>query len=365
MLAFGDSAMWGNGLKPNFKYVSMVAQYVSDQTGREVKFVTYAHSGATLAKEDDGCYEPIRDTDKRPPGDLNAALPTVLKQEATAARDHPGAELVLLDGCINDVDAVRVAWPFPFSRLTPKEVTHLTHERCADDMRKLLENTKGHFKLATVIVSDYWLIISDKSRWYGLVMQKGGRLKSFTPEEQALYKEPKGLLDTEFEIEQKFHEDATKPSDRSDPRALFQRWSANSYAFLNTSEQCFDWAVASVDGKNPGANDPHATQCPKTSRVDPQRVTDTVQTFLATVSTDPDFSYGAGDRKRVWSVPDVGPEDQMYDERRKLCESHYDEVKFLGQLSICYVNPTAHPNVPGADAYRESISDILRVAWSR
>ena len=40
-------------------------------------------------------------------------------------------------------------------------------------------------------------------------------------------------------------------------------------------------------------------------------------------------------------------------------------LKFLGQLFICYVNPTAHPNVPGADAYRESISDILKVAWSK
>ncbi len=74
----------------------------------------------------------------------------------------------------------------------------------------------------------------------------------------------------------------------------------NSYAFLNTTEICFDWAVASIDGK---------TQKPDGSE----------------------------------ACPEVG---------------HVDDF-------ICHVNPTAHPNLPGADAYQKSISEILAIAWAR
>ena len=102
MLAFGDSAMWGNGLDNPHKYAWQVAQYVANGTGRAVQLVTYAHSGANIA-DANSCYEPIVDPEHgTPSGDLNAGLPTVSQQEAAAfaSKRFPDAELVLVGGCM-------------------------------------------------------------------------------------------------------------------------------------------------------------------------------------------------------------------------------------------------------------------------
>jgi hypothetical protein len=212
MLTFGDSAMWGNGLKPNYKYAHLAAQFVADGTGRAVHLITYSHSGANLTNTD-SCYEPIIPADGGiPPGDLNAGLPTTAQQEASAAadknHDYHDAELVLLNGCINDVSAEKIALPFPFSRETPDQIRELVHQRCSDDMLRLLHSTLADFRLATVIVSNYWLIISDKSRPLGLALAK--KPANFTPQERATYRPVKDLLNAELEAEKKTGQPITK-----------------------------------------------------------------------------------------------------------------------------------------------------------
>ncbi len=129
---------------------------------------------------------------------------------------------------------------------------------------------------------------------------------------------------------------------------------------MNTTEICFDWAVASIDGKTQEPNGAEA--CPEVGHVDAQPATSALRAFLAEVPRDPKY-YGAAREKRVWSVPGVGhKKDQVYRKRGALCGSHYDNAT---DDFICHVNPTAHPNVPGADAYQKSISEILAIAWAR
>lgn len=363
MLTFGDSAMWGNGLKDSYKYAYLVAQYVADGTGRSVHLVSYAHSGANLAIETDSCYEPMIASDSRPPGDLNAGLPTGLQQASNAAvvARYNDAELILLDGCINDVGAEKIALPFPFSRSTPEEIRHLAHEQCSDNMVKLLRYTLDHFKKATIIVSNYWLIISDKSSPIGLALSKPQA--NFTPQDRKIYRDINNLLATELKAEEKLGQHFTDTNALMDPKAVLLKWSDNSKAFLETSETCFDWAVATVDGKTSRPNGPDG--CPNDAgHIDPQTVSDGVRTFLAKVSCDPRYSYGAGKDKRIWSVPSrFFRPDQLYSKRARLCSSHYDHGD-PAERFICYVNPTAHPNISGARAYRDSITDILGIAWA-
>jgi lysophospholipase L1-like esterase len=364
LLAFGDSAMWGNGLDADHKYVDLVAQYVADGTGRAVHLVTYAHSGANIADESNSCYEPLLASDKRPPGDLNAGLPTTLQQEAAAAavKDYQDAELVLLDGCINDVSAERVALPFPLGGADKEEITRRAHHWCSDSMLTLLQHAKAHFPHATLIVSNYWLIISDKSSPVGLALTK--KRSVFTPEESASYRDLENLIKTQVEAERRLGLHLTDVRSLVEPTEILQKWSDNSYAFLDTSERCFDWAVASVDGRTQSANDPNATQCPAADHVKPQAVTGSVRAFLATVSRDPQYSYGTGKASRLWNVPDPHDPDQRYSERGALCQSHYGATHPMDGL-ICQENPTAHPNVIGADAYEKSITDILAIAWAK
>lgn len=362
MLAFGDSAMWGNGLKDDSKYAHLVAQYVAEGTGRSVKLITYAHSGAKIADDSNSCYEPLISSDQRPPGDLNAGLPTTLQQEAAAARQYQDAELVLLDGCINDVNPEKVALPFPLSGADKEEITARAHRWCSDNMLRALRQAEASFPYATVIVSNYWLIISNKSFAVGLALNK--KRANFTPEELAGYRDVENLLKTEMQAEQKLGKQLTDLNVLTDPGGTLQKWSANSYAFLDTSERCFDWAVASVDGRTHDVNDPNAAQCPAEEHVKPQRVTDSVRAFLATVSRDPKYSYGTGKDSRLWSVPEPADPDQLYAKRGKLCESHYGATHPEQEL-ICQENPTAHPNVSGADAFRDSITGILSVAWAK
>jgi hypothetical protein len=364
MLAFGDSPMWGNGLEDAHKYVHLVAQYVADGTGRTVKLITYAHSGANIADETDSCYEPIIPAKGIPSGDLNAGLPTVLQQEeaAAASRNYQEAELILVDGCINDVNAEKIALPFPFSGLKPEDVRVRTHQWCSDKMLGLLQSTTKDFPVATVIVSNYWLIISKQSKPWGFALSTS--LVKLTPADRDTYGRGRDLLEIELKAERETGQQLTPVSALTNTAALFQKWSANSHAFLDTSETCFDWAVASVDGRPTKPNTGNDS-CPgDAGHVKPQEVTPTLRVFLAKVSEESKYSYGAGKEKRLWSVPGYlgHPKDEVYSERGALCDSL---VPDRGQRYVCHVNPTAHPNVSGADAYRQSIGEVMAAAWKK
>jgi hypothetical protein len=364
ILTFGDSAMWGNGLEDHYKYAHLVARDIADDTGRTVNLVSYAHSGANIFNESNSEYEPLRASDHDvPPGDLNAGLPTTLQQEVCAVTrdDYRDAEIVLLDGCINDVGAEKIALPFPLSGLSVAEVKQRTHQWCSDKMLSLLQSTKENFTSATVVVSNYWLIVSDKSSPIGIAIQKGATPDA-TPIEHEMYRRMKGLLTKELEAEEATGEHLTGSEAIADPKSEFQKWGDNSRAFLDTSQRCFDWAIAFVDGKTNAANG--SDDCPSVANVRAQPETSDVRIFLATVSDDPKFSYGAP-KKRLWSVP-LGSHiraDQLYGQRSVLCRTHYPDND-LGDQLVCKVNPTAHPNVKGAEAYRESIMTILRTAWA-
>jgi hypothetical protein len=358
MLSLGDSAMWGNGLNIDHKYSHQVAQHLADAAGRVVNLVTYAHSGANLSTEAKQSYEPLITSDKgRPPGDPNAGLPTTLQQEACAKKDYSQAEVILLNGCINDVSAEAIGLPFPLIGARPAEIKRRALKQCSEPMQTLLKNTKDDYPRATIIVSNYWLIISDKSSPIGVTMKK--RIARSTSSDPALNKEFDGLISAQLKAEQETGKNFVASDLASDPANIFRKWSDNSRAFLDTSQDCFVWAVSVANSKSAAKTD---NPCPHAPPALPQLASEDLRVFLATVSDDPAFSYGAGQLKRLWSVPVVRRRyDQEYVPRHALCKSHYP----FGKRFICTVNPTAHPNVAGAKAYTDSINKILDVAWKK
>jgi hypothetical protein len=357
MLTLGDSAMWGNGLRYWNKYSYKVAQDVANATGRTVNLVSFAHSGANLSNEANSDYEPLMPSDGgTPPGDLNAGLPTTIQQEACAHTDpcSSDAEIILLDGCINEVGAQRIALPFSLSGATVREIAQRSHQWCSDKMLALLQSTKSDFPGATIVVSNYWLIVSDKSSPIGVA------------QERAAQQDMLSLVEAERKAEQATGQSVTESRLFSDPKTLLQKWSDNSKVFLKTSQGCFEWAIAYANGTTSAPNGSDGTgdddQCPAVPPAQPQRATKDFRVYLATVSDDSNYSYGAP-KKRLWSVPvPIIRPDELYTKRSILCKTHYSPSD-IGDRFICPINPTAHPNVRGAEAFCESITHILEFAW--
>jgi hypothetical protein len=192
-------------------------------------------------------------------------------------------------------------------------------------------------------------------------MQEGAAAHA-TRSQHQIYSQMTGLLSEQLKAEEAAGKRVTSPETAADPKAVFQAWGDNSRAFLDMSGHCFEWAVASVNGQTSAPNG--ADSCPDVPSVPIAPATSDARMYLAKVSDDPNFSYGAP-KKHVWSVP-LGPHcrgDQLYKPRSILCETHYTEAD-VGDRLICSINPTAHPNVKGAEAYRESITGILESAWA-
>src|SRR6267143_1578670 len=103
MLVLGDSIMWGQGLKPEQKFSWRIKCWLQEKTNREVNQKVFAHSGALISANPASAPK-FKSND----GEVNLPYPTV-NEELDNARDFYGltsakVNLILLDGCINDVD---------------------------------------------------------------------------------------------------------------------------------------------------------------------------------------------------------------------------------------------------------------------
>jgi len=364
IVTFGDSAMWGNGDKPEHKIAYLVGQSVANETQRTVLVDAFAHSAARLKRvdPDKGQLLPLDPVTNQPLSDLDAERPTTVEQADCAAVNDSDAEIVLLDGCINEVGATNIALPiFPFlNNTSPAQIQERVYADCGEPMKVALNHVKKSFPHATIVVLNYWLVVSSKSSPVGV--------KNAVKQQMKLEKTEGGRELTPESVESRK-----------------QKWWDNSERFLNTSQACFIWAIACANGSIQGAlcelpeatDDPtHPQECPSA----PAAPTGSARVFLATVPGDdrPEYAYG-GKEKHIWSVPFHflfwSREDEMYGPRVKLCK----QFALPGDTD-CKVNPTAHPNVKGASFYAfgslnppvpggpkptsSSIMGILESAWS-
>ncbi len=97
VLVLGDSIMWGDGLPPAEKFVALFGQQLANLSGRTVRVISYAHSGARLGKIDDMNSVMFQGPDGKPYGDLDSGkTPPPSSRSECAAGQHPDAEIVLL-----------------------------------------------------------------------------------------------------------------------------------------------------------------------------------------------------------------------------------------------------------------------------
>src|SRR5437016_14673758 len=86
LLVLGDSISWGQGLKDEHKAWYLVKSWLEQQTGREVRQMIQAHSGAVIGsaqnEEDKTARNAAADLD----GELSRAYPTINDQIDYALR---------------------------------------------------------------------------------------------------------------------------------------------------------------------------------------------------------------------------------------------------------------------------------------
>src|SRR5712664_1739990 len=102
MLVLGDSIMWGQGLNEQNKAWYQVKSWLKENTNREVREAIEAHSGALVGVND---VPPLNYSP--PDGEVSSPVPTINHEVDRAQRLFPDpsqVDLVLVDGCINDVD---------------------------------------------------------------------------------------------------------------------------------------------------------------------------------------------------------------------------------------------------------------------
>lgn len=157
MLVLGDSILWGQGLKEQNKSWYLVKTWLETSNGTKVRERVEAHAGATIGSA--GAEMPKSLTVH---GEINSAWPTLHDQVDNAVRayiDPAQVDLVLVDGCINDVNARR----FLNAANTPEGIQALAQEKCGAPVEELLLRIASTFPNAHLVLTGYYPIMSDKT----------------------------------------------------------------------------------------------------------------------------------------------------------------------------------------------------------
>ncbi|HOB73229.1 MAG TPA: SGNH/GDSL hydrolase family protein [Phycisphaerae bacterium] len=154
MAAIGDSVMWGNGLREPDKFSRRVAAEIERRTGRRVVLQVHAISGVRIVPSPEDVICRVRCN-----GEVQTATTSVTAQvDLLEAPER--LELVLMDGCINDVGLLRIL----NTDTQPEALAELTHQFCHDEMLKLLDKTRLAAPAAKIVVTGYYDIVSLESR---------------------------------------------------------------------------------------------------------------------------------------------------------------------------------------------------------
>ncbi len=156
MLVLGDSIMWGQGLKTPDKAWWRLKNWLQQKTGRDVRERIEAHSGAAIEATPGSEIFSSKDAE------VNLLRPTITEQVVAARRyygDPAQVDLILVNGCINDVDVRNL-----LDAATALDLLEVSiREKCGGRMRSLLQRITREFPNAHVVVSGYYRIISPLS----------------------------------------------------------------------------------------------------------------------------------------------------------------------------------------------------------
>ena len=158
LLVLGDSIAWGQGLRDEHKAWYLVKTWLQTTAGREVRERIEAHSGAVVGSVGDARSHAVVPLD----GELSRARPSVNDQIDDALKsyaDPSQVDLVLVDGCINDVDSQRLL----NAANTREGIREFAQMKCGPPVEALLGRITSSFPNAHVILTGYYPIISEKT----------------------------------------------------------------------------------------------------------------------------------------------------------------------------------------------------------
>jgi lysophospholipase L1-like esterase len=158
ILVLGDSISWGQGLKDEHKAWFLVKKWLELNSGRPVRAQVEAHSGAVIGAISEPGADPR--TNYTLDGEISRAEPTINEQIDNALRslaDPSRIDLVLVNGCINDVDSRRLL----NAANTPDSIREFAQAKCGPPVEALLNRITVAFPAAHVIIFGYYPIITE------------------------------------------------------------------------------------------------------------------------------------------------------------------------------------------------------------
>ena len=333
MLVLGDSILWGQGLKDDHKAWYQVKAWLQQSAGRDVRERIKAHSGALLGTVGEPSASPPIQID----GEVNSPVPTINDELDDALRSYPDAakvDLVLVDGCINDVSIFNLL----NAGNTTDGITQLANSKCGPPMEALLSKTAKSFPSAHIIVTGYFPIISQMTP-NSLLLRVIARL---------LYRQP------------------SPQAPQMKARQLHERLIAISQTWYQTSNEAL-------------ANAVHQTNRELAARDSRQRVQ------FVEIPFPPAYSFAAKET-RLWGfngpflrkllavltlgkVP-LKTNDERRSQRIASCKEFFrrsgkedkqqEKDRELRRM-LCYYASIGHPNRKGAQIYSDAIIQTIKV----
>lgn len=299
----GDSVQWGNGLDEPAKMSSLVIDTIENETGKTVIFQRYAHSGATIyQREGDGfcefnCF-----------GEAPKVSTAILDQVDQIIRPDL-IDLVLTDGCINDVNVATIVNP----KETPESIATLTTSMCRDGMIELLQKIRNVMPSAAVVVTGYYQIVGPQSDLLGL----------------NAWLLAQGKAPSELEGD------------------LIPALTANSISFLDVAHTGLREAISFVSSESPDA--------PPIAFADPQFTENNAifapHAWLWGMTADDALMESLGINL------ELAPMDSSRSKRIERCLAQDLDI---GKLIVCVYASVGHPTPPGASAFANAIILQLR-----
>ncbi len=334
MLVLGDSIAWGQGLKDEHKTWYLIKSWIEQNASREVRAMVEAHSGAVIGTTENSSVDPR--TDYMLDGELSRAYPTIHNQIDNALKSFPDpslVDLVLVNGCINDVDSRRLL----NAANTPDDIREFAQAKCGPPVEVLMNRIVNVFPSAHVVIIGYYPIITENTSNDLFIRALSKRF--YTP---------------------------AAGTPRLNDKALRARLIAISREWYQTSDQLLAAAARKLDSQ----------LVAKGSR---QRV------MFASAGFAPEHSFAAT-QSRLWGFDasalrkllvlltlgkvQLRTNDERRKQRGELCKIQFQkpEKETSEQSAIrqdrllrCRLAAVGHPNRKGAAMYAEAIGNILKL----
>ncbi|MGE3182168.1 MAG: hypothetical protein AB7N71_11090 [Phycisphaerae bacterium] len=307
----GDSVLWGNGLREEDKYPAIVAREIEAAYDVHVVAQRFAQNGAPVKANDEGAFCEF---------DCFGEVPTILTSLETQAMriERPElVQLVLTQGCINDVGLPRIVDP----EIPIEELSLATDLACRGRMRDYLAILQTIVPNAKVLVMGYYPIVGSTSDLFGV---------------EAFFQTNTGVIDEE--------EGLILP-DPQNLQLLRDQVTIRAQRFREESDIALQTAVDVTRSAFPAFDVTFLA-----STFGPENAVFTADAYLWGMTND---------NPRFDEFPDtlqLFPEDDVQDLRYQRCLA----AAGLETLLLCLYTSVGHPNRAGAASYAAVVMENLR-----